>query len=420
MVRNRPPPRRARTSVKTPAYHAVSCRRRRASGCISAPSRAEAVARAAQRRDQLGLEVVVDLAAQSRHEHLEDVDERIVVVVPHVRRDRGAVEQASLVQHEQLEQGELLRGEGDLAAAAAYLAGSDVHLEVRHAIERRGERRAAARQRLEPRHELPEGEGLRQVVVGAGLEPAYPVVQGIERREHQHRRGDAAAAQLTAQVEARAVGKADVQDDHIVAAERGLLQAVCDGGRERRIDALRTQAVAQETGQLGIVFYDQYPHSRLRSRYNGRSRVRLEARQSARTTSGPRPAHHPAHAVRRGQHRHGGPPRFRRARAAGARPSRAMPKMTRGVTNRLPLSDASTTSSASAATSAPPPAPDTAAATSPGTRFEAAMRSIGSTWKNAALRSRYSTVTIAIPPNSTRGRVRSGSTTSSAIFATSR
>src|SRR5437667_508118 len=127
MVRNRPPPRRARTSVKTPAYHAVSCRRRRASGCISEPSRAEAVARAAQRRDELRLEAIVDLAAQSRHEDLEDVDERIVVVVPHVRRDRGAVEQASLVQHEQLEQGELLRGEGDLAAAAAYLARSEEH-----------------------------------------------------------------------------------------------------------------------------------------------------------------------------------------------------------------------------------------------------------------------------------------------------
>src|SRR2546428_3245683 len=264
MVRNRPPPRRARTSVKTPAYHAVSCSRRRASGCISEASRAEAVARAAQRRDQLGLEAVVDLAAQSRHEHLEHVDERIVVIVPHVRRDRGAVEQASLVQHEQLEQGELLRGEGDRPAAAAYLAAGDVHLEVRHAIERRRERRAAARQRLEPCNELAEGEGLRQVVVGAGLEPAHPVVQGIERRQHQDRRGVAAAAQLAAQVEAGAAGEADVEDDDVVAAERGLLEAVRKGGRERRIDALRAQAVAQQAGQFGIVFDDQYPHSRLR------------------------------------------------------------------------------------------------------------------------------------------------------------
>src|SRR2546422_7559693 len=256
-----PAPRSASIRVNTPAYQSVRSSRSRASGLMGATSRAEAVARAAQRRDQLGLEAVVDLAAQSRHEHLQHVHEGIVVVVPHVRRDRGAVEQASLVQHEQLEQGELLRGEGDRPAAAAYLAGGDVHLEVRHAIERRRKRGAAARQRLEPRQELAEGEGLRQVVVGAGLEAAHPVVEGIERRQHQDRRGGAAAAQLAAQVEAGAAGEADVQDDDVVAAERCLLQAVREGGRERRIDALRAQAVAQEARQLGIVFYDQYPHS---------------------------------------------------------------------------------------------------------------------------------------------------------------
>src|SRR5712691_11479521 len=279
---NSPPPRSASIRVKTPAYQSVRSSRSRASCLMRATSRAEPVARAAQGRDQLGLKAVVDLAAQSPHEHLEDVDERIVVVVPHVRRDRGAVEQASLVQHEQLEQGELLRGEGDRPAAAAHLASGGVHLEVRDAMQRRRERRSAARQRLEPRHELPEGEGLRQVVIGAGLEPAHPVVQGIERRQHQDRRGDAATAQLTAQVEPRAAGEADVQDDHIVAAERGLLQAVREGRRERGIDALRAQAVAQEARQLGIVFYDQYPHSRLRSSYNGRSRLRLDARQRVR------------------------------------------------------------------------------------------------------------------------------------------
>src|SRR2546428_794141 len=146
----------------------------------------------------------------------------------------------------------------------------------------RAEPVARARQRLGPRHELPEGERFRQVVIGAGLEPAHPVVQGIERRQHQDRRGDAAAAQLAAQVEARAVGQADVQDDRIVAAERGLLQAVCESGRECRIDALRAQAVAQQARQLGIVFYDQYPHPRLRSSYNGRSRTRPDARQRVR------------------------------------------------------------------------------------------------------------------------------------------
>src|SRR2546421_12507748 len=76
---------------------------------------------------------------------------------------------------------------------------------------------------------------------------------------------------------------------------------------------------------------------------------------------------------------HGVPPAFTRPSAAGARPSRASPNSTRGVTNTLPFKDASTTSSASPATTTPPRAPTSAAITSAATRFDAAIRSSGST-----------------------------------------
>src|SRR5881409_1824327 len=81
MARSSPPPSRARIDTKIPAYHAVSRSRRRASDCISAASGAEPVPGAAQRRDQLRLEAVIDLAPQARDEHLEHVGERVVVVV---------------------------------------------------------------------------------------------------------------------------------------------------------------------------------------------------------------------------------------------------------------------------------------------------------------------------------------------------
>src|SRR5207247_7079585 len=116
--RNRPPPKNAMTDRNTPTYHAVSRSRSRASECISAGSRPEAIARAARRPDQLRLEAVVDLASQPPDEHLEQIRERIMVVVPHVRGNRGAIEHPPLVQHEQLQQGELLRAGGDGPAAA--------------------------------------------------------------------------------------------------------------------------------------------------------------------------------------------------------------------------------------------------------------------------------------------------------------
>ena len=84
----------------------------------------------------------------------------------------------------------------------------------------------------------------------------------------------------------------------------------------------------------------------------------------------------------------GDPPAFTRASTAGASRSRASPNSTRGVTKTFPLSDARTTSSASAATTAPPLAPRIASATSAATSFDAAIRSSGSTCRNAALRSR--------------------------------
>src|SRR5206468_12785351 len=113
IAKNKPPPSTPRIKVNTPAYSRVSRSRRRVSGLGRRTSGPEPVARAAQRRDQLGLVPVVDLLAQPPHQHLEHVGEGIVVVVPDVAGDRGAVQDLALVQHEQLEQGELLGRQRD-------------------------------------------------------------------------------------------------------------------------------------------------------------------------------------------------------------------------------------------------------------------------------------------------------------------
>jgi hypothetical protein len=50
------------------------------------------ITRASDRVDELRLEPVIDLAAQPAHQHIEDVGERVVIVVPDVSRDRGAID----------------------------------------------------------------------------------------------------------------------------------------------------------------------------------------------------------------------------------------------------------------------------------------------------------------------------------------
>src|SRR6266545_5697844 len=103
-----PAPRSRTISVRTPAYHSVRRSRSRSRDCVMSGSRPQPVARAADRRDQFGLEAVVDLGPQAAHEHLEHVGERIVIVVPDVRGDGRAIDYLSLVAREQLEQGEFL------------------------------------------------------------------------------------------------------------------------------------------------------------------------------------------------------------------------------------------------------------------------------------------------------------------------
>src|SRR5436309_13525632 len=73
IVKKRPAPSSASTRLNTPAYHAVSCGRSRASACITGTSSTEPVAGAPHRRHQLRLEGVADLASHASHEHLERV-----------------------------------------------------------------------------------------------------------------------------------------------------------------------------------------------------------------------------------------------------------------------------------------------------------------------------------------------------------
>src|SRR5690242_16989531 len=77
-------------------------------------SDSQSIPRPAQRVDQLHVEVVVDLSAKAPHEDFEDVREGIVVLIPHVRRDRGAIDDLVGVADEKLEQRELFRRELDV------------------------------------------------------------------------------------------------------------------------------------------------------------------------------------------------------------------------------------------------------------------------------------------------------------------
>ena len=92
---------------------------------------AKAVSGSSHSLDQFFRVVVVDLAAQAAHENLEHIRERIVVLVPDVRRDGGTVNDLTVMDHEKLEQRELLGGQLYRVSRAAHSVGVEIDLEIR-------------------------------------------------------------------------------------------------------------------------------------------------------------------------------------------------------------------------------------------------------------------------------------------------
>src|SRR5207237_3717994 len=111
---------------------------------------------------------------------------------------------------------------------------------------------AAAQDRPNTAHELGDREGLRHVVVSAGLEAEHAVDLGVHRREDQDR-DVALAAQSAADLDPGEARQADVEDEDVVAVlrpcrlerrlavaegvdlEAGGAQRVRDGVHDRRL-----------------------------------------------------------------------------------------------------------------------------------------------------------------------------------------
>src|SRR5262249_25816097 len=151
---------------------------------------------AAHGMDQrIGL-MIVDLAPHPPDVNVDNVGVRIEMQVPHVLQQHRARDRSPLVADQILEYLELARQQIEGAAAALARARDEVELEIADAqhgfLDHRG---AAPGQRLDAREQFREGKRLDQIVVAAGAQAAYPLVDFAERADDQRRRGNAVFAQ---------------------------------------------------------------------------------------------------------------------------------------------------------------------------------------------------------------------------------
>ncbi len=117
-----------------------------------------------------------------------------------------------------------------------------------------------ALERPDAGQELDEAEGLREVVVGAGVEPLDARLHLAPGREHQDRRPVPLGPQAAQELEAVEAREHDVEDDEVVGPARGPLEPVRPGLRDVDPVALGLEATLDEPGDLGVALDDEDPH----------------------------------------------------------------------------------------------------------------------------------------------------------------
>src|SRR5262249_10958395 len=125
--------------------------------------------------------------AQCRDRDAHGVGERVRILIPRPFQEFLGTDDTAFGGDEDFEHRELLAGQRDVAAVAVDLAAERIHTQTCDLSHGWPAVAAAAVERPEAEHELLELERLREVVVGAELEPGGLVVEAVGGGEHEDR-----------------------------------------------------------------------------------------------------------------------------------------------------------------------------------------------------------------------------------------
>ena len=148
--------------------------------------------------------------------HLHRVAAHLVVPVVQLLLDQRPRQHAPFVVQKQLQHRQFARRQRHLLTVAAHAAGGAVehHVAVRQLWHQLAV--TTADQRLQARRHFGQRERFAQIVVGAALQPADPLLQRIAGGKDQHRHilpGLAPLAQEIQSIEAR---QAEIEDHRVI------------------------------------------------------------------------------------------------------------------------------------------------------------------------------------------------------------
>ena len=261
-------------------------------GCRDAPAQAAHIA------DGVGAQ----LAAHAVDQHVHGVAADLLAPAIDAAFELVAREDGPGPLEQRVQQRELTRRELRTLALHQHFAGGDVQLDVGAADDGVGRAVAPPDDGAHARQQFAKLVGLDQVVVGADVQAGDPVVQAVAGGEHQHRRVVALAARLAQDLDAIALGQAQIEQHAGVAAvaEGALRQQAVLHPIDR--PAVAAQCLLQALADHLVVFHQQNAHQP--SGRNGSIRSQRASCQACDPKRRPQPGEagaskHPAQQRRR-------------------------------------------------------------------------------------------------------------------------
>ena len=157
--------------------------------------------------------------AQRRDCDAYGVGERVCMLVPCPFEELLGADDAALGGDEDLEHGELLASQRDVAAVAIDLAAKRIQPQAGDLAHGRPVVGASAVERAEAKDELLELERLGQVVVGAELESGGLVIKPVGRGQHEDRHAGARGDDAFGDLVTRRTGDVSVENGDVVGVD---------------------------------------------------------------------------------------------------------------------------------------------------------------------------------------------------------
>src|SRR5215472_14539202 len=199
--------------------------------------------------------------AQCRYCDAHGVGERVCVLIPRPFQEFFGADDTAFGGDEDVEHGELLPGERDVAAVPVDLPAERIQTQARDLPHGWPVVGAPAVERSEAEHEFSQFERLGEVVVGAEPEPGGLVVDPVRGGEHEDRHAAAGSDDAFGDLVTGGPGDVAVEDGNFVGVDAQQLQSGGAVTGDVRGDRIQTQAITDGLCHVGLVLDDQHAHA---------------------------------------------------------------------------------------------------------------------------------------------------------------